>query len=183
MEQYSIERIFMSRQNCQSRSRADLALQQWQRECPEFDVSVMSLFGRLAEAAEMLNRLHLVPLNKTHGLQRGEFDVLATLRRSGEPYALSPTELYRSMMISSGGMTNRLDRLEKTGLVQRRRSHEDRRAVIVELTDEGLSKIDAMLTEHLAGQEKLLTSLGGEQREALDGLLATLIESMSKQEN
>lgn len=172
----------MSRQNPRSSSRADLALQQWQREYPECDASAMSLFGRLAEATEMLNRLHLVPLNKAHGLQRGEFDVLATLRRSGKPYALSPTELYRSMMISSGGMTNRIDRLEKAGWIRRRRSSEDRRAVIVELTDQGLDKIDDMLTEHLAGQDKLLDFLDTGQREALDELLAKLIESMSEQE-
>lgn len=172
----------MSRQNNPRISRADLALQQWRRECPELDASVMSLFGRLVQASEMLNTLHLMPLNKAHGLQRGEFDVLATLRRSGTPYALSPTELYRSMMISSGGMTNRLDRLEKAGLVQRKRSHVDRRAVIVELTEEGLSKIDTMLTEHLSGQEQLLELLDSEKREALDGLLTMLIESMSKHE-
>lgn len=172
----------MSRQNPEPLPRAELALQQWQRECPELDASIMSLFGRLIEASETLNRLHLMPLNKTHGLRPGEFDVLATLRRSGEPYALSPTELYRAMMISSGGMTNRLDRLEKAGLVKRRRSHEDRRAIIVGLTDEGRNKINAMLTEHLAGQEELLELLDGEQRKALNGLLAKLLESMSKQE-
>lgn len=171
----------MSRQNGQLTSRADLARQQWQHECPELDASAMSLFGRLAEASEMVNRLHLAPLNKEHELQRGEFDVLATLRRSGKPYALSPTKLYRSMMISSGGMTNRLDRLEKAGLVRRRPSSDDRRAVIVELTDSGFSKIDTMLKDHLSGQEKLLKCMDSEQREAIDGLLAKLIESMSEQ--
>lgn len=172
----------MSRQNDNPSSRADLAHQQWRQECPELDASVMTLFGRLIEATEMLNRIHLDPQNKAHGLRRGEFDVLATLRRAGKPYALSPTELYRAMMVSSGGMTNRLDRLEKSGLVRRRRSHEDRRAVIVELTNEGLEQIDAILPEHLVGQEKLLESLDSGQREALDGLLASLIESMSRQE-
>lgn len=157
-------------------------MQQWRRECPEFDASVMSLFGRLVEASEMFDKLHLAPLNKMYSLQRGEFDVLATLRRSGKPYTLSPTELYRSLMVSSGGMTNRLDRLEKSGLVRRRRSREDRRAIIVELTNEGLKKIDVMLKEHLSGQEKLLEKLGSEQRKAMNGLLATLIESMSEQE-
>lgn len=172
----------MSRQNGGAPSRADIALQQWQRECPEFDASVMSLFGRLVEASEMFNRLHIAPLNKEHSLQRGEFDVLATLRRSGKPYALSPTELYRSLMVSSGGMTNRLDRLEKSGLVRRLRSSEDRRAIIVELTNKGLEKIDSVLVGHLSGQEKLLGNLDSSQREALDKLLAILIESMSEQE-
>lgn len=172
----------MSRQSFATSSRADLARQQWQHECPELDASVMALFGRLIEANEMLNRLHLDPLDKAHDLRRGEFDVLATLRRSGEPYALSPTELYRSMMVSSGGMTNRLDRLEKAGLVRRRRNREDRRAIIVELSEMGLKKIDHILQDHVRGQEKLLELLDKKERESLENLLAALINSMSHQE-
>ncbi|ODP96450.1 hypothetical protein BGL48_02930 [Salinivibrio sp. SS3] len=168
----------MSRHNFTTTSRADSARQQWQHECPELDASVMALFGRLIEANEMLSRLHLDLLD----LRRGEFDVLATLRRSGEPYALSPTELYRSMMVSSGGMTNRLDRLEKAGLVQRRRNREDRRAIIVELTEMGIKKIDHILQDHVRGQEKILELLDNKERESLDNLLAGLINSMSHQE-
>lgn len=173
----------MSRQNERELSRADLALQQWKRECPELNAPVMSLFGRLTEASDLLDKLHVTPLHKRHGLRRGEFDVLATLRRSGEPYALSPTALYRSMMMSSGGMTNRLDRLERSGLVNRRPNSDDRRAVVVELTEQGLNRINAMLAEHVAGEESLLAALSQEQCEQLDALLAALIDSMSRQES
>ena len=100
--------------------RADLAVQQWARERPDLRSLPMALFGRLNEAAERVMREHMNPLFARAGLQSGEFDVLATLRRSGAPYTLSPTQLYEAAMISSGGMTDRLDRLERAGLVVRR---------------------------------------------------------------
>src|SRR6202020_2705748 len=96
--------------------RADVAVEQWARERPELPGLPMAVFGRLSDASERVNRDHLNPLFAEAGLQPGEFDVLATLRRSGEPYMLSPTKLYEAAMISSGGMTNRLDRLERAGL-------------------------------------------------------------------
>lgn len=86
------------------------------------------------------------------------------------------------MMVSSGGMTNRLDRLEKAGLVRRRRNREDRRAIIVELSEMGLKKIDHILQDHVRGQEKLLELLDKKERESLENLLAALINSMSHQE-
>jgi len=92
--------------------RADLAVEQWARERPDLRTLPMALFGRLNEAAERVMREHMNPLFAKAGLQAGEFDVLATLRRAGPPYTLSPTQLYEAMMISSGGMTDRLDRLE-----------------------------------------------------------------------
>ena len=100
--------------------RADVAVEQWARERPDLRTLPMALFGRLNEAAERVMREHMNPLFAQAGLQAGEFDVLATLRRSGAPYRLSPTQLYEAAMISSGGMTDRLDRLERAGLVVRR---------------------------------------------------------------
>src|SRR5687768_17999632 len=99
--------------------RAELAVQQWAAERPDLDPLAMAVLGRLADASERIMRDHMNPLFARAGLQSGEFDVLATLRRSGPPFALSPTSLYEAAMISSGGMTNRLDRLEKAGLVER----------------------------------------------------------------
>src|SRR3954469_7317097 len=98
--------------------RADVAIEQGARERPDLPALPMALFGRLSEAAERVMRDHMNPLFAAAGLQPGEFDVLATIRRSGEPYMLSPTQLYGAAMISSGGMTNRIDRLENAGLVE-----------------------------------------------------------------
>jgi DNA-binding MarR family transcriptional regulator len=100
--------------------RADVAVKQWTRERPDLRTLPMALFGRLSEAAERVMREHLTPMFAEVGLQAGEFEVLAMLRRSGPPYTLSPTQLYEAAMISSGGMTDRLDRLERAGLVVRR---------------------------------------------------------------
>src|SRR5689334_9369222 len=97
--------------------RADLAFQQWRKERPELDPFPMAVLGRLSEAALLVSRDRLAPLFQRYGLQPGEFDVLATLRRSGAPFVLTPTDLYEATMMSSGGMTSRIDRLEKAGLV------------------------------------------------------------------
>ena len=94
----------------------------------------MALFGRLNEASERVMRDHINPLFAKSGLHPGEFDVLATLRRSGAPYTLSPTQLYEAAMISSGGMTDRIDRLERAGLVVRRPDPRDRRGKLIVLT-------------------------------------------------
>src|ERR1700688_2929830 len=106
--------------------RADLAIEQWARERPDLRTLPMALFGRLNEAAERVMREHMNPLFARAGLQSGEFDVLATLRRSGAPFMLSPTRLYEAMMISSGGMTDRLDRLERARVVVRRPPPDER---------------------------------------------------------
>src|ERR1700735_4526185 len=100
--------------------RADVAVKQWARERPDLRTLPMAVFGRLNEAAERVMREHMNPLFAQAGLQAGEFDVLATLRRSGAPYRLSPTQLYEAAMISSGGMTDRLDRLGGAGVGGRR---------------------------------------------------------------
>ncbi|TIU18494.1 MAG: MarR family transcriptional regulator, partial [Mesorhizobium sp.] len=99
--------------------RAAKAIEQWNKERPDLDVSPMAVLGRLNEASSLIARERLAPLFARFGLQSGEFDVLATLRRSGSPYALTPTALYEATMVTSGAMTNRLDRLEKAGLILR----------------------------------------------------------------
>jgi DNA-binding MarR family transcriptional regulator len=158
--------------------RADLAVEQWARERPDLRSLPMAVFGRLNEAAERVTREHLNPLFARAGLQAGEFNVLATLRRSGEPYKLSPTQLYEAAMISSGGMTDRLDRLERAGLVVRRPDPRDRRGKLIVLTDPGKRLIDETIGRHVANEERLLLSLTQAEQETLSALLKKLIAAL-----
>jgi DNA-binding MarR family transcriptional regulator len=158
--------------------RADLAVTQWARERPDLRTLPMALFGRLNEAAERVMREHMTPLFAEVGLQSGEFDVLATLRRSGAPFMLSPTQLYESAMISSGGMTDRIDRLERAGLVVRRPDPKDRRGKLIALTDPGKRLIDDALSRHVANEERLLLTLTQAEQETLSALLGKLIAGL-----
>jgi DNA-binding MarR family transcriptional regulator len=158
--------------------RADVAVKQWARERPELPGLPMAIFGRLSEAAERAMRDHMNPLFAEAGLQPGEFDVLATLRRSGEPYLMSPTRLYEAAMISSGGMTNRLDRLERAGLVERRPDPADRRGKLIALTKSGKRVIDETIGRHVANEARLLSALTKAEQKTLDGLLRKLIAGL-----
>ena len=158
--------------------RADTAVEQWARERPDLPSLPMAVFGRLSDASERVLRDHMNPLFAAAGLQPGEFDVLATLRRSGEPYMLSPTRLYEAAMISSGGMTNRLDRLEHAGLVERRLDPNDRRGKLIALTEAGKAVIDETIARHVANEERLLSVLTRAEQETLDGLLRKLITAL-----
>lgn len=158
--------------------RAARAVAQWRRERPDLDPSPMELLGRLAESAHVVARDRLNPLFARFGLQPGEFDVLATLRRSGPPFMLTPTQLYEATMVSSGGMTNRLDRLERTGWIERRPDPDDRRGVRVALTDAGRALIDEAVAAHVANEHALLAALGEEERETLSRLLGKLLRSL-----
>ena len=159
--------------------RAAKAIEQWQRERPDLDVSPMAVIGRLSEAASLIARERLAPLFARFGLQQGEFDVLATLRRSGVPYALTPTELYEATMVTSGAMTARLDRLEKAGLIRRGPHPSDRRGIVVQLTDKGLALTDEALAAHVANEHQILAGLTSEDRETLAKLLEKLIRSLA----
>src|SRR6266850_3738404 len=151
--------------------RADVAIEQWARERPDLPALPMAVLGRLSEAAERVMRDHLNPLFAEAGLQPGEFDVLATLRRSGKPYMLSPTRLYEALMISSGGMTARLDRLERAGLIERCPDPNDRRGKLIALTAQGREVIDATITRHVANERRILASLTLAEQEKLNALL------------
>ncbi|MGU3493597.1 MarR family winged helix-turn-helix transcriptional regulator [Xanthobacteraceae bacterium A53D] len=155
--------------------RAERAAEQWARERPDLSTEAMVLLGRLGEAALVIGRDRLNPLFATFGLQPGEFDVLATLRRSGTPYALTPTALYEAAMISSGSMTNRIDRLEKAGLVERRPNPADGRGTLVALSEQGLALIDGALSAHVANQQKVVAALNPEERGQLSELLGKLL--------
>ncbi|MGX5718480.1 MarR family winged helix-turn-helix transcriptional regulator [Shinella zoogloeoides] len=148
----------------------DRILEQWNRERPDLDVAPMGLFGRLARLRTHVAR----EIEKTllaHGLNSASFDVLATLRRSGPPYRLSPGDLIATTMVSSGTMTNRLDQLEKAALIERSHNPDDRRGVIIALTPKGLTLVDEAVTAHVENEHRLLESLDAGERAALDSLL------------
>ena len=158
--------------------RADIAVEQWARERPELPALPMAVFGRLSDAAERVMRDHMNPLFAEAGLRPGEFDVLATLRRSGKPYMLSPTKLYEAAMITSGGMTNRIDRLERARLIERRPDPNDRRGKLIALTDAGKRTIDETIGRHVANEERLLSVLTRAEQEELNALLEKLIAGL-----
>src|SRR5258705_3266818 len=158
--------------------RADVALEQWGRERPDLPALPMAIFGRLSDASERVLRDHMNPLFAQAGLQPGEFDVLATLRRSGEPYMLSPTQLYEALMISSGGMTNRLDRLERAGLVERRPDPNDRRGKLIALTAAGKRAIDDLIGPMVALEAQLISVLTPAEQKTLNALLKKLLAGL-----
>lgn len=162
--------------------RAAQAVEQWNRERPDLDASSMLLLGRLGEAALVIARERLNPLFADFGLQPGEFDVLATLRRSGAPYALTPTALYDATMMSSGGMTNRIDRLQQAGWVERRPNPEDGRGTLVALTKAGFALIDKAVSAHVENQRAVLSVLTDAEQRQLAKLLAKLIDGQRADE-
>lgn len=157
----------------------DQILVQWAKERPDLDVSPMGLIGRTTRLANYLRKA-IGETFAEFGLQPGEFDVLATLRRSGTPYQLSPTDLFRSMMVSSGTMTNRIDRLETAGLVERMPDERDRRGTLIHLTDKGFDLIEAAVTAHVANEHRLLTVLNKAEQENLSKLLRKLLISFEE---
>ena len=161
-------------------NRVKHAVAQWQREMPELDLLPMEVVGYL-KTTQLLTQERLQLFLKSHGLQAGEFDVLATLRRAGPPYRLGPTQLFETLMISSGGMTSRLDRLEKAGLIVRSPNPEDRRGTLVSLTDKGLALMERMIPEHVQNEAKMLAALSREEQETLSELLGKLLEGLSEE--
>jgi DNA-binding MarR family transcriptional regulator len=153
--------------------------EQWRRERPDLDIAPLELIGRLFRAAQLAD----VELSRglaAHGLQHGWFDLLAALRRSGAPFELNPTELTRTTMLSSGGMTKRLDRMAEAGLVERRPDPSDRRGTLVVLTPRGRAVIEKAIVTHLANEERLLRSLSPAKRRQLDELLRALLVDLEQ---
>ncbi|MCY1196316.1 MarR family transcriptional regulator [Achromobacter veterisilvae] len=152
----------------------DLVISQWTEECPGQDFSPMSVVTRVFR----LNALATRNVNRgfrRHTLHQGEFDVLATLYRSGAPYALNPQKLVEALLLTSGAMTNRLDRLEQAGLLVRSPNPDDRRGVIVSLTAEGLRLIKAVLKDYMKDLNELLEPLSASERRQLAGLLKKML--------
>ncbi|MGW5381731.1 MarR family winged helix-turn-helix transcriptional regulator [Nocardia sp. NPDC003963] len=157
----------------------DTIAAQWRRERPDLDLAAMVVFGRLGRLAIVAER-EIEAVFLAHGLRRGEFDVLAALRRSGEPFELNPSALADTLMLSRAGMTGRLDRLESAGYVRRIADTGDRRAVLVSLTADGRELVDRVVTEHIANETRMLSALTAADRRELDriaGKLLTALES------
>jgi DNA-binding MarR family transcriptional regulator len=149
----------------------------WRRERPDVDVRPLVLLGRLFRTAALADA-RLGERLAGHDLQPGWFDLLAALRRSGEPYELNPTQLMRATMLSSGGMTKRIDRLVDEGLIERRPDPNDRRGTLVRLTARGRKLIDEALTVHVAHEAALLSRLTAHERSILDGILRKLLAQL-----
>ncbi|MFI6480256.1 MarR family winged helix-turn-helix transcriptional regulator [Nonomuraea sp. NPDC050663] len=155
----------------------DEVLAQWKRERPDIDVWPMGVIGRITRLSLMLDK-ELKDFFAGHGLERWEFDVLATLRRSGPPYELTAGALNKAAMVTSGAITNRIDRLASRGLVERIRDDADRRSVRVKLTDQGWTLIERLVPLHVANEARILRALGGQERDDLAGALRDLLESL-----
>ncbi len=163
------------------RDHVDRIFEQWANERPELDRSAMGVLGRILRAARIVE-LRIGEVFACFGLNRGEFDVLATLRRAGAPFRLNPRDLSAALLLSTGAMTNRLDRLEQAELVRRLPDPQDRRAVLVELTRRGRALIDRVLESHVANEERILRGLSAAERRDLTGLLRKLLVSLENGE-
>lgn len=159
----------------------DRIVAQWHAEKPGLATEPMALIGRIKRLAHHLNK-GMDRALASHGLNLASFDVLATLRRSGKPYALSPGDLLNAVMVTSGTMTHRIDQLEKAGLVERARSLVDARSLLVRLTPHGMDVIEAAITDHVEAQAQLVATLPAGQRTQLDGLLKSLLAAFEGSE-
>ncbi len=157
----------------------DEILAQWRRERPDLDVAPLGLYGRLFRVVHLSDDTLAKGLTQ-YGLQPGWFDLLAALRRAGAPYELNPTQLMRATLLSSSGMTKRLDRMEAAGMVERRPDPNDRRGTLVRLTRRGKSVIDRAVETHVANEERLLGALSPADRRTLDRLLKNLLIELER---
>ena len=157
-------------------------LDAWHDEQPGLDVSPVAIFGRISRIGRY-QAAALREVYRRHQIDAGEYDVLAALRRSGPRYRLTPTELYRSVLVTSATMTERLDRLQRRGLITRRPAARDRRSIYVELTAEGRALIDRAIADLLSAEASLLDSLSAGDRTALAGLLGKLAASLEHRQD
>ena len=153
------------------RDGVDAIIEQWQRERPELDHSPIGVVGRVSRLARAIED-RLEPVYKAHGLEPGWHDVLATLRRSGT--RLRPTDLTNATMLTSSGMTKRLDKLEAAGLVAREPDPGDRRGTLITLTAAGRELIDALTEAHLENERRILGGLDPLEQRQLANLLRKL---------
>jgi DNA-binding MarR family transcriptional regulator len=154
----------------------DRVVEEWSRTRPELDVSPTHTLQRITRVS-LLQGVSFARVFATYGISFGEYLVLAALRRAGPPYRMNPTRLFNSVLLSSGAMTNRLDRLETIGFIEREPDPKDRRGRLVVLTDRGRQLVDAAVVDHLGNEDRLLGALDAEEREQLAGLLRKLLLS------
>ena len=159
-----------------TRDALDDLVDQWRIQRPDLPSDVMGTLGRFGRVYA-----HAVQaIEQTLGqfnLQMGEFDVLAAIRRAGPPFTIAPSRLTRSLMLSPSGITSRLDRLEKLGLIERKASPDDRRSLLVVLTPAGRRLVDEAVTAHVENETRLIASLSAAERKTLDQLLRKLLGS------
>jgi len=154
----------------------DRILEQWAQVRPRFDMSPVGVVGRVSRLSRLIDK-RLGQNFGEHGLQDWMYDVLATLRRGGPPYEMTAGELVARTMVTTGAMTNRIDRLEALGFVERKPGA-DRRTVIVAITDAGKAKVDEVSTSHMATERDLLAPLSPKQQDQLASLLRQVLLSL-----
>src|SRR5580658_25947 len=156
------------------RDEVDDLVAAWRAQRPDLDVEPMQVLSRISRLARHLDIARRSAFAR-HGLETWEFDVLSALRRVGPPFQLTPGSLLRATLVTSGTMTNRIDRLAEAGLVHREPDPRDRRGVLVTLTDEGRARVDAALEDLLTSERTLLAGLDDAERESLSALLRTVL--------
>ena len=157
----------------QQQDAVDRITSQWNAVRPDIDVAPLSVIGRVSRLSRLVDR-RLAENFARNGLENWMYDVLATLRRSGQPYELSAGDLVRHAMVTTGAITNRIDRLEQLGLVVRATS-DDRRKVIVRLTAQGLDLVDEVVDAHMSTERAILAPLSSRQQNDLANLLRTVL--------
>ncbi len=163
-----------------NQDKVDRVLKQWAKERPDLDTSAMGVVGRISRASRYFDQ-YLQKNFARFELNQGEFDVLATLRRSGPPFELTPKDLLNALMLTSGAMTNRLDRLESAGHIERKAHPTDRRGVLVKLTTKGHTTIDKAVAAHADYELQLLSPLSTAEQQQLAALMRKLLISFGDQ--
>lgn len=156
-----------------NRDAVDAILDQWAAERPDLDASAKGITGRIVRLADLFQQAFREAFEPL-GITDGEYGILVALRRAGEPHALTPTELARHRMMTSGGMTAAIDRLERKGLLRRAPNPSDRRGSLVCLTPDGLRTVNAAMELHVAAEQDLVGALTKAERAALERALRTL---------
>jgi DNA-binding MarR family transcriptional regulator len=163
----------------ESKDAVDVIVEQWRRERPDLDPSAKEITGRIIRLASLFQQAYRDTFGAL-GLNDGDYGVLSPLRRAGEPYELTPTDLARQRMMTSGGMTAAIDRLERKGLVERAPNPNDRRGSLVRLTADGLAVIDEAMTRHVGLEQHLTGGLDQRERAQLRRLLHKLIDAIER---
>lgn len=171
----------MARRDSVGRDAVDAILDQWKRELPEIDATPMGVFGRIHRVF-LRYQAHINDVFAAHGINAAAFDILAALRRAGAPYRQTAGSLADSSLITTGGISLRVDRLETAGLVVRERDEDDRRVVYVRLTDVGLELTESVVAEHFSNEQALLVGMTGSERRQLAALLTRLDRSLDAYE-
>jgi DNA-binding MarR family transcriptional regulator len=164
------------------RDHVDAVRAAWAQVWPDLDTEPVAVVARVGRLAAFFDQ-GIDRAMAAHGLSRSSWDILATLRRSGPPFEAGPTEMYRGLMRSSGWIANRLNRLERAGLITRHPDPADARAIRVRLTDRGVALVDEVAPRHVANEARMLRALAPADRERLAGLLRTLLIEMERDQS